>query len=503
MIRLHRPVILQLLPLVLLLIYPTSVAGQTEPSRPVLAVSIDASDTPLPGPDQLEKLRTMGIRHLELSMPIDDQLFSDALAQDFLLMVQQNRHFATSFAIQENDSLYLTTDLDEIRSLHNRASENLIAFSPFLWPYDRSEEAQSHLAAYAHQLKRELSVETIRIYYSTLSDEDAASLTGWDLRATTHNASIAPPESSGTLVRLLQGSSDPETLRHLYHLLDPNLSSPPTIILVSWDWLQRMTTTHPWLETMLATFHQENQLVTPYPNDPIEQAAFGLERFWVLLMALIYLLLYRYSSFVRESGWRYFSSHAYYKEQILPYRLRSAGPGLLFQVQLLLMWLLLWTLFYHSLPIQGQLLLQEWVLPVGSEQGDVWIPMQWVGLFATLHTLLLLWVWIFNSRYTLKEILALYGWPLQLLLIPTLLLLVLYWNGVDGRWIGAGTVIWIFLWTTINYLTALDILRSLERRRILFGIAITFHLVLTLLLFLALYFYPPLQEPLHTLWFLL
>ncbi|MGM0505941.1 MAG: hypothetical protein ACQER4_01995 [Bacteroidota bacterium] len=503
MIRLLRSAILQLLPLVLLLLYPMSVAGQTDPPRPVLAVSIDAENSVLPDRDQLQQLRGMGIRHIELFTPVNDRLLNDAIAADFLLMVQQNRRFVTSFNIQSRDSLYLADDLKEVQSLQRDASGNLIAFSPFLWPYDRSEEAQSLLTAYAQRLKSGISEETVRVYYSTLSDEDSVSSRGWDLRATTQNASAIPTEPNGSLVRLLPGTDDTETLRHLYRLLDPDLSSSPTVILVSWEWLNRMTSSHPWLESVLSTYHEENQLLTPYPHNPAEPEAFGLERFWVLAIALIYLLLFRYSSFVRESRWRYFTSHAYYKEQILPYRLRSAGPGLLFQFQLLLMWLLLWTLFYHSLPMQGQLLLQDWVFRVSSERSDLWVSLQWAGVFATLHTLLILWVWIFNSRYSLKEILALYGWPLQTLLIPTLLLLFLYWNGADGRWIGVGTAVWILLWTTINYLTALDILRSLERRRILFGIAVTFHLTLTLLLFLALFFYPPLQEPLQTLWFLL
>lgn len=480
-----------------------SVAGQTDRPRPVLAVSIDATDNPLPDRDRLEQLRTMGIRYLELTPPVNDQLVSDALAADLLLMVQQPRRFVTSFRLQERDSLYLAEDLEVIRSLQRRADGNLTAFSPFLWPYDRSEEVRSLLSAYVERLKDEQSDETVRIYYSTLSNHDQSTLNGWDLRVTTQNVSDAPFESNSDLVRLLPNSDDTETLRHVYRLLDPALSSSPTLLLIPWDWLNRMTTTHPWLDTVLATYHQENELVTPYPHAKDMPLVFGLERLWVLLMALIYFLLYKFSSFIQASGWRYFTSHSYYKEQILPFRLRSAGPGLFFQVQLLLMWLLLWTLLYHSLPIQGQLLLQDWVFQMNPKRSDLWVPLQWVGLFATLHTLLLLWVWIFNSRYNLKEVLALFGWPLQVLLIPTLLLLMLYWNGVDGRWIGSGTVIWILLWTTINYLAALDILRSLEERRVLFGMAITFHLTLTLLLFLALLFYPPLQEPLQTLWYLL
>lgn len=503
MIRLLRTATLQLLLLALLLLFPKSGAGQSDPSRPVLGLSFDATELTLPDGEELEQLRAMGFRHLELATPLDERFTDRVLNADFLLMVQQTRRFVTSFDLQENDSLYLAEDLTEIRSLQQKASGRLIAYSPFLWPYDRSEEARTLLSTFANQLRNELSGGELQIYYSTLSDRDIQTESGWDLRATTQNASTIPSDSNGSLVRLLPGADDTETLRHLYQLLDPNQPSPPTLILIPWDWLNRMITNHPWLETTLTTYQLENELVTPYPHDQTEPAVFGLEQFWILLMAVIYLLLFRYSSFVRESGWRYFSSHTYYKEQILPYRLRSAGPGLFFQVQLLLMWLLLWTLFYHSLPVQGQLLLQEWVIQVDADQSGMWVSFQWVGLFVMLHTIFLLWVWIFNSRYNLKEVLALYGWPLQTMLIPTLLLLILYWNGADARLIGAGTAIWILLWTVINYLTALDILHSLEERRVLFGLAVTLHLSLTLVLFLALLFYPPLQEPLRTLWFLL
>lgn len=503
MIRLNRTATLQLLLLALLLLFPKSGAGQSDPSRPVLGLTFDASESTLPDRDQLAQLQAMGFRHLELATPLDEEFTDRVIDTEFLLMVQQTRRFVTSFDLQKNDSLYLAEDLTEIRSLQQRAFGRLIAYSPFLWPYDRSEEARSLLSNFALQLRSQLADEELRIYYSTLSNNENSFTNGWDLQSTTHNASDIPAQSNTSLIRLLPGSDDTGTLRHLYQLLEPDQPSPPSLILIPWDWLNRMIENHPWLATTLTTYYEEDQLVTPYPHTPEEPAAFGLEKLWILLIAVIYLLLYRYSSFVKESGWRYFSSHSYYKEQILPFRLRSAGPGLFFQVQLLLMSLVLWTLFYHSLPIQGQLLLQEWVVLAGADRNEFWIPFHWVGLFATLHTTFLLWVWAFNSRYNLKEVLALYGWPLQTLLFPTILLLVLYWNGVDGRWIGAGTATWILLWTVINYITALDILRSLEKRRILYGLAITIHLGLTLFLFLALFFYPPLQEPLQTLWFLL
>lgn len=504
LIRLHRTVYLQLLIPVLLLLIPVQGNAQSELTTPHLGITLDSGSDSLPDSDMLERLQGMGIDYLEMSPPLDRTLLGTALENGFHLMLQQSRAFTTTTELQASDSLFLARDVELLRDHRSELSGATgLSFSPFLWPYDRTDEARRQLSDYANQLRSVLSTPEIEIYYSALASNPEDSLSGWDAVARSLDVRNQPPSLNSGILRLAPENGDSETLRTLYKWLESESGVSGQRILIPWSWLNRMMQHHPWIEEVLTIHHEENSIISPYPAETGNVSVIQPELGWIFMMGLLYLLLIRYSSFVQESGWRYFTSHTYYKEQILPFRLRSAGPGLLFQVQLLIMWILLWTLFYQTLPIQGQLLLQEWVLPIEPNRGTFWIPFQWGTLFATLHSLFLIWVWTFNTRYNWKEVLALFGWPLQLLIIPTLLITLLYWNELSAQWIGTGFAIWILLWISINYLTALDILRSLDQRRILFGIAITLHLCLTLILFLALFFYPPLQEPLHMLWVLL
>ena len=260
-------------------------------------------------------------------------------------------------------------------------------------------------------------------------------------------------------------SFDQQTFRNI--LAFARYEKTPDILFLPFSWLAERLTEGDKIVRIIENYNKDPDAVFAVDEkDAISKQNSGLTLLFLLLIGSV-AIHYRYNGTYRRLLFRYFTTHAFFVNDVAEWRIRTGAPGFIIMIQ-------------HA--IAGGIILQILAEYVISPAGwDVLIyyfpPLSYIyaslpvlslyssmGIFG-VELLAVILIYIANQSVRhINQVLLLYGWPLQLNIILCGIALTVYqannWQGYIILIAGAYVLIWLFA-----YLIAVMDLNSFTTER--------------------------------------
>ncbi len=256
------------------------------------------------------------------------------------------------------------------------------------------------------------------------------------------------------------------------HFLSVTADYPNKPIFINSKWLLENANREPTFSTTIQTLTSESELIFPLPNEslPTDQTYPAPIIILVLIWASV-ALHYNSSPLYRKSLFRYFSAHKFFIDDIFQRHIRSVVPAiiLIFQNAFLIATstCAVSVTIFSSQGFDALVYHLPGIVFWGSGVSALAI---WGFLISLLLALInIIWLYISHKNITsLTQIATIYAWPLQLNLIITSILIVLFSSGASSYYIVTAGILTIVVQLASFVITSFDSARYLSSRTLVY-----------------------------------
>jgi hypothetical protein len=448
--------------------------------------------------DQLSQLKDLGVSIIEIEGAAPPGWTDFVRNSDIYLLVRQNRAFVDTHELQTNHSLYIQQYISLIQFYLNEIGERAAAFGLFHYPYDKHSSGNRLLNLYVQEISAATGTDILLYYRSAYPDleEYPGSFSFRSTRLTGRESGVLPTQA----IHFAPADTTLGTIRDMISIFQRSLETEQSIILLPYSWLMDSISRFELLEETLKAYTREERVLIALPSIPEEPLSVN----WVVVLVIVllgsYAILYHKNPAYQKSLFRYFVMHKFFTEDLFEHRIRSSVPGtvLFFQHGILggLCAFIVSSFYITQLGMEAMFHHFPVISLFGSEPYGFFI-------FGMIITLLIQaasigWIQLLNKKTRLYQVATLYCWPLQINMVTVLLMTTMYLTASSGIWIAVFSILFVAIWFVGFNVAALGVARYLKNYRIIYIIfTVGIHVLLLSLFVAAVFFYPPLNEPIR------
>lgn len=450
-----------------------NITNAQNPAETKFGVYWEADSNPRQWSRQLESYRDLGLTYIEIPVTSPVSL-ADTISQfPFVTLIRfDEQYLTTSIVVQQKEDL-LDRYIAGIQKFEQ--IPNIGAFGLYEYSSSFSDTFNTAFNDLENTLRDYTDVDFYEI--------GARSQPGLSFSIAVINSDSLPSATT----YLFNKEYDHSDLQLLTELI----TQSPSLIFFDHKWLQDALTDHAELAHAIKGYQHSGEFILPLKKS--EQTTPGFQ--WVIFIYLVILLSFgihiRFVPTYKPLIFRYFSFHRFFVDDVMRYRERSAISGV-------------FLLIHHALfaGIGLYLIGHTFISPIGLESFYYHLP----ALAVTGHNYFSLFVlgfalailieflgifWLYLPNKAMKhfsQVLTLYTWIFHLDFILISLMLLSHLTNGSSVFILSMGIIFILVWLTGFFLTALDSSKYLMKGRVKYMI-LTFGLhtllnILLLILFL-------------------
>lgn len=413
---------------------------------------------------QLQQFQDMGISVLELQALPSEAIWKAINNSNLTVYGDLGIKFPTAHTFTDADSTFK-------RQIHQKvtaftAQPAVIALKLFSYGAVHQPDFNQATAAFFAGFQQAQEIPT---YYTDsrmgIQIEPAADFFIYDIRPSQNPLMRSLPDSSTQGYYYHPSGDYKELLTPLKQIVQEIAAHPQAPLFLDSDWLLSMVEQHPRLEATLCSLASDADPVFPVPDESWPTQ--GQSALPIIVLLLVWgVLAYHYnmSPLYRKSLFRYFTGHRFFLSDIFHQHIRSSIPALVIIFQhALLIAAVFYTVSISSwsgLGLQSVRYHFPGLFFISGTAYDIFITTSGAALIFSLISVL--WLYLSHkSLRSLKQIMTLFAWPLQINFLLGTFAIAMYVSGGSAAIITLTTSVMVVVCLGSFIITARDATQSL------------------------------------------
>ncbi|NGP88306.1 hypothetical protein [Fodinibius halophilus] len=424
---------------------------------------------------QLNQFNELGISILKLTPPVEPLVWRKIEEMGFTVYGDIDISYPITETFAEPDSSLILKIQEKSAALLNRPSVKAIGL--FEYGLINEERFQSAIAPFITELQN-AGVDSI--YYKVSYQQRATSNTRRadfiirDIHITPANIntlSISNPKWAGVF-NFSPAASVDQYLTPFKKFLSVTAEYADKPLLIDSNWLLTKVEEEPTFSTTIQTLTNQAELIFPVPSESLPNDHTSPTPIIILLLIWASVgLHYNSSPLYRKSLFRYFSAHKFFIDDIFQRHIRSVVPAifLILQNAFLIAAAICVVRIAIFSPRGFDALLYH--IPSIAIMGSSGISLSaWAFLLSlALAFISIIWLYISHKQInSLTQVATIYAWPLQVNLVVTSILVVLFSAGAAATLIMIIGILPIMIQLFSFIITSFDAARYSSSRTLVY-----------------------------------